>query len=506
MGLASERHDIVSQETHAGCWISFRQPVRRVAMEKMGQSFDYTWQANPGEVWEETEFWIELSWRIDPDGAMGIRKSFESPYRPGEKITVHEYFQWMFENTVPGLPEKAAEEGLTALEFMRKYGAFALRQGAERVYHQPVEPEMLAEGQSSEDGASGIVYTQAPAGPKLDITPMPAFVGDPRGRPVGIRMGEDVLRGFDTPSRKLEFYSPTLRDWGWPEYALPAYIKSQVHPESLDEAAGERVLLPTFRLPTLIHTRSGNSKWLYEISHKNPLWVHPKDAAALGLEAGKLARVSTSIGYFVLPVWVTEGIRPGVVACSHHLGRWRLSEGGGSHWSSNRVSLDKDEAAGWRMRVVEPVGPFESSDPDSKRVWWQDVGVHQNLCFGVQPDPVSGMHCWHQKVRVGPAEPGDRHGDVFADTDRAHAVYREWLAMARSADEVSPDGLRRPHWLLRPFRPTLEAYRLPEDGKKGSSHAGQDRRPGLGSDPALDPVSDQVSDHASDQVSDQVAD
>ena len=32
-------------------------------------------------------------------------------------------------------------------------------------------------------------------------------------------------------------------------------------------------LLPTFRLPTLIHTRSGNAKWLTELSHTNPIWV-----------------------------------------------------------------------------------------------------------------------------------------------------------------------------------------------------------------------------------------
>ena len=37
-------------------------------------------------------------------------------------------------------------------------------------------------------------------------------------------------------------------------------------------------LLPIFRLPNLIHTRSGNAKFLYEISHKNPLWVNPVDA------------------------------------------------------------------------------------------------------------------------------------------------------------------------------------------------------------------------------------
>ena len=56
MGHASERHDIMSQETHAGQWIGFRQPVRRVAMERAGVTVEKTYQANPGEVWEEAEF------------------------------------------------------------------------------------------------------------------------------------------------------------------------------------------------------------------------------------------------------------------------------------------------------------------------------------------------------------------------------------------------------------------------------------------------------------------
>ncbi len=85
MGHASERHDLMCQETHAARWIGFRQPVLRVALEKRGQTFDFTWQAHEaaglGQVWEEDEFWIELSWRIDPDGSLGIRKYFESPYR-----------------------------------------------------------------------------------------------------------------------------------------------------------------------------------------------------------------------------------------------------------------------------------------------------------------------------------------------------------------------------------------------------------------------------------------
>ena len=78
MGVGSERHDIHSYETHDAQWLGFRQPVLRAARERLGEQITDTRQVNPGEVWEENEFWIELSWRIDPDGTMGIRKFFES--------------------------------------------------------------------------------------------------------------------------------------------------------------------------------------------------------------------------------------------------------------------------------------------------------------------------------------------------------------------------------------------------------------------------------------------
>src|SRR5690606_2534549 len=125
--------------------------------------------------------------------------------------------------------------------------------------------------------------------------------------------------GFRTPSRKLEFLSTTLVEYGWPEVALPEYIRSHVHPDEIDRNNGEHVLISTYRLPTLIHTRSGNAKWLLEISHSNPTWVHTSDAARLGAKSGDLVRVETEIGHFVDRIWVTEGIRPGVIACSHHL-------------------------------------------------------------------------------------------------------------------------------------------------------------------------------------------
>ena len=47
--------------------------------------------------------------------------------RPGEKIAIDEYYRYIFEHT-KGLPEKAAEEGMTPLEYMRKYGAFEVEE------------------------------------------------------------------------------------------------------------------------------------------------------------------------------------------------------------------------------------------------------------------------------------------------------------------------------------------------------------------------------------------
>jgi len=414
MGHAGERHDVMSQETHAGSWIAFRQPVQRVALERAGKPVERTWEANPGEVWEEAEWWIDLSARMDPDGSLGIRQHFESPYRDGEIITVDEYFRWIFENSVPGLPEAAAAEDLTPLAYMRKYGAFEVTKDVYRPYAEP---------------------------------------GDD-GQPVG----------FKTPSRKREFFSPTRRDWGWTEqsYAVPWPLESHVSPANIDRDAGEMLLLPNFRLPTLIHTRSANAKWLYELSHRNPVWIHPSDASRIGVQTGDLVRIETEIGSMVDAVWVTEGIKPGIVAISHHLGRWRLkqSDNIGAGMSS-LVTLDRTGDV-HSLRIDEPGGAWKTSDPDTSRVWWDDVGVHQNLTHAVHPDPLSGAHCWHQKaVAVTKAGPGDRHGDVQVDVGRSMAIYREWLALARPATEHSPDGTRRPYWLKRPLKPTRAAYRLP---------------------------------------------
>lgn len=231
-----------------------------------------------------------------------------------------------------------------------------------------------------------------------------------------------------------------------------------MHPENINRANSEFVLLPTFRLPTLIHSRSGNAKWLAEISNRNPLWVHTDDAAKLGVETGGLLRVSTEIGYFVDRAWVTEAIRPGVIACSHHLGRWRREQDPkANRWAMNTVDISNENGV-WKLRHKAGTHSYTSDDPDSQRIFWDDGGVHQNLTFPVQPDPISGMQCWHQKIKVEVAHADDRYGDVVVDTRKSMEVYRRWLSMTRPAP--GPNNLRRPLWFKRPLRPEESLFYL----------------------------------------------
>lgn len=456
MGHASERHDIHSYETHDSQWLGFRQPVLKADLQRSGKKIDDTRTVNPGEVWEENEFWLELTWRIDADGSMGIRQFAESQREPGTRLSVDEYYEWIFDHSVPGLPEAAAAENLTPLEYMRRYGAFEIRRKTGALYEEPVPSEELDDAHQDRFGR---VYTRAPKPASPNVVPVPTPPTDQDGRRfAGVLVDGQLKRGFPTPSGRLEFYSTTLADWGWSEFVIPTYIKSHVHPDNLEQ--DQTVLISTFRLPVQIHTRSANSKWLDEIAHTNPLWIHPSHAAKLEIGTGDLVRVETEIGYYVVRAWVTEGIRPGIVACSHHMGRWKVREQGQRQLMAT-VRLDHNDSE-WGIKREKGVAPYSSNDPDTLRIWWSDVGVHQNLTFPVHPDPISGMHCWHQAVRVKKALPEDNYGDISVDTQKAREVYKEWLGMTRPADRYSPDRTRRPYWMLRPLKPAPEFYKLPE--------------------------------------------
>ncbi|MEM7264314.1 MAG: molybdopterin dinucleotide binding domain-containing protein, partial [Planctomycetota bacterium] len=341
-----------------------------------------------------------------------------------------------FENAVPGLPEAAKKHDLTPLEYMRRFGAFELKNN---VY--ALNRNVVAEVDDFDI--------------RIDDQDR-AYRGEDF---VGVVVDGKVREGWHTPSKRIEVFSETLAEWGFADHAIPWYSKSHVGPHAIDPENGVYCLLPTYRLPTMIHTRSGNSKWLNEISHANPVLMHPETADRHEIESGDLVRVATDIGYFVNRALVTEGMRPGVIACSHHMGRWRLEDGPGSRWSSATVRIEELDATTRRLRILKDSEAFPSEDPDSRRIWWKEAGVNQNLCFPVNPDPASGMHCWHQVVRLTKAETDDRYGDVVVDLKKSSDRFQEWLGKTKPA---KPGGLRRPRWLPRPLKPQDDLYEVPE--------------------------------------------
>ena len=137
-----------------------------------------------------------------------------------------------------------------------------------------------------------------------------------------------------------------------------------------------------------------------------------------------------------------------------------MANGSGETGAAPKSASFDNEGGVWKLKRTDGISTWNSDDDDTNRIWWTDTGVHQNLTFSVQPDPISGMQCWHQRVHVTPAEPGDQYGDVVVDTNKSREAYLEWLRKTRPAP--GPGGLRRPLWYARPLKPTAPTYLSPD--------------------------------------------
>jgi len=460
VGLAGERHDQQSAPTKPEKWTAFRQPVLRVAMEKMGWkpkvahrgTLEAHIKAGLGEVWEENEFFAELlSLHVDPDGSLGVRKYWESAKNPGKPVTVKEYYDAAF-SLLPKL-KKAANKlypnsEFPVYEYMRDHGAWT---EATNVY-RPQEEEVKLE--------NGFYIAEGKKFPVSEVTKDKFGVlwveEGGRNHSIAIEIEGKLHAGFHTPDKKLDLFAEWLIDWKWPEYALPIYprneeeydkmihLVSQVHHRYM-KADNEFALNTVFRLPYNIHTRSVNSKHLMEISQNhNPIWISTVDAERLGIKRGDAIKVriedtvsGLESGYFIAMAVPTEGTMPGVLACSHHAGRWKLKNAVDIPGFEHQLGIMGLGAPLYEMTMDGKVGTlkpkegldkglkerpktwrFKEFNKDLGNIWWDGLsGSWQNAVAPVHPDPIAGNHAWHQKVIIEKAGADDVIGDISVNYD-----------------------------------------------------------------------------------------
>lgn len=130
------------------------------------------------------------------------------------------------------------------------------------------------------------------------------------------------LHPLGTPSGKIEIFSSTIAGYHYddcpphPTWLEPAEWlgSSKAHQFPLHLLSPH----PNDRLHSqLDNTRLRES---YEIQDREPVWLHPDDAKARGIQNGDVVRVFNERGAVLAGALVTENVRPSVVAL--HEGAW----------------------------------------------------------------------------------------------------------------------------------------------------------------------------------------
>lgn len=264
------------------------------------------------------------------------------------------------------------------------------------------------------------------------------------GKGIGIQQDGKAVRGFRTPSRKMEIYSEFVVKTGRNEDTSeltslanskgknrPDYHKGNeydIHPwpqySPIDEhqdMRDDQLVMTSFKWNVHNHGRTANLKWCSEIVHSNPAWIHPDTAKRMGLKDGDfveltghrslyLAKLTPGLGLgsgeiekkLRIPVWITPAVHPKALAISNSLGHWEYT---------NVARAERgNEGLGDRAEGMDAAG---YRDPDWERnMWWQDDsngdpkkwvknrgnGWAQNTVLPIAADPISGQQAFHSTV------------------------------------------------------------------------------------------------------------
>jgi anaerobic selenocysteine-containing dehydrogenase len=286
--------------------------------------------------------------------------------------SAEEFVKMSCEKT-PGVKEAGG------FEYMKKHGVWHNPNAKPRFYSykKAVRKDSLTKEGVILDEATGVywnwkkakVKSEAEAKEKGYTKTKNAYKGY-----VGQKIGDKVYTGFKpdklNKSGYFELYSELLKIKNFAP--LPTYMAIPEH----EKMGSDELILTTYKIPVQTHSRTANCKWLTEMYHDNPGKINPKTAAPLGIKTGDKIKVKSKIGEITTTAKVTEGVIPGIIAISHHLGHWEY----GRYASGKKAPLAGD------------------NDPDLKLKYWNTYGVHPNWIIPNSSDPINGQQRWMDTV------------------------------------------------------------------------------------------------------------
>lgn len=172
-------------------------------------------------------------------------------------------------------------------------------------------------------------YVEAPP-PAEDFVLFSDFARDPEAHPL------------NTPSGKVELFSDTIAGFGYAE--IGGHPRWQPPTEFLGASAAERfpLHLLSYQPATRLHGQldQGRVAAANKIQGREPILMHPADAAARGLSDGEVVRVFNNRGACLGGLRLDDGIRAGVVAMA--TGAWWDPAGDGLDRHGNPNVLTQD--------------------------------------------------------------------------------------------------------------------------------------------------------------------
>jgi len=279
-----ERYDL---NTHWVTWpvVGLRQPVVKPLF---GQPTEY-------------EFVTELGRRLGLKEENG-NDFFWIGRMSGKRIEdkTRWYEEYLYKELKEGEPKITLEE-LKALP-----GAVWVSKKGTRYekYKEPIPAEKLADFIIE----GNIVYSKKKDGTKDKQIGM-------------IKEDGSVVRGFFTPSGKVEFYNADFAKkkdaLGRPVDPLPIYEPRDWQPDN-----HYPFYLINWKEASHTHTRTQNNALLVELKPENFLMINTETAKKLGIRDGDSVGLESPYGKIKAKAKLTEGIHPEVVGLQHGFGHW----------------------------------------------------------------------------------------------------------------------------------------------------------------------------------------